>query len=125
MHDMLSTFGSSGPLTCLLPCSELFRRGMVLPSVVVLCCFPSVPLVRKLMQMMQLVMAAFPSVWQEILSKDVLASCLIYAVCLVYWYTGIPFQCSSYCYSTWCRFVRLLVMSNPQHERKLFQLQTN
>ena len=87
MHDMLSTFGSSGPLTCPLPCSELFRRGMVLPSVVVPCCFPSVPLVRKLMQMMQLVMAAFPSVWQEILSKDVLASCLIYAVCLVYWYT--------------------------------------
>ena len=49
--------------------------------------FPLVPLVQQLMQMMQLVMAAFPSVWQEILSKDVLASCLIYAVCLVYWYT--------------------------------------
>ena len=54
------------------------------------CCsmlFPPVPLFRQIMQMMQLVMAAFPSVWQEILSKDVLASCLIYAVCLVYWYT--------------------------------------
>ena len=49
--------------------------------------FPPVPLFRQIMQMMQLVMAAFPSVWQEILSKDVLASCLIYAVCLVYWYT--------------------------------------
>ena len=49
--------------------------------------FPLVPLVQQLMQMMQLVMAAFPSVWQEILSKDVFASCFIYAVCLVYWYT--------------------------------------
>ena len=49
--------------------------------------FPLVPLLQQLMQMVQLVMAAFPSVWQEILSKDVLASCLIYAVCLVYWYT--------------------------------------
>ena len=49
--------------------------------------FPPVPLFRQIMQMMQLVMAAYSSVWQEILSKDVFASCLIYAVCLVYWYT--------------------------------------
>ena len=63
---MLSTYGSSGPLTCPLTCPELFRRAIALP------------LVRKLMQMipmMQVVMAAFPIALQEFLSKDVLASC--------------------------------------------------
>ena len=35
MNDMLSTYGSSGPLTCPLTCPELFRRAIALPSVVV------------------------------------------------------------------------------------------
>ena len=108
---MLSTFGSSGPLTCPLTCPEMFPRAMALPSVVV----PLKPLVRKLMQMipmMQVVMAAFPIALQEFLSRDVLASCsvlLIYIdLCCMF---GVPFQVSPYCDSTWCCFVPPLVMS--------------
>ena len=111
---MLSTYGSSSPWTCPLTCPELFRRGMVLPSVVVSCCSPSAS--SKVDASDAACHGSVSHCVAGVLVEG--RACFMFDLCGV---LCVPFQTPHCSYSTWCHFVPPLVMSNPQHERKWFQ----